>query len=56
MGNAWHLLRSTWAVRMARGVNELGRPLTLWELMGRGGWTSPQTVMRYISLAGLSGR
>jgi len=45
VGNAWHLLRSTWAVNMAR------QGATLWQLMARGGWTSPQTVMRYINIA-----
>jgi len=56
-GNQWHLLRSTWAVCMAAGrtplggPTHLGRPATLWELMALGGWTVPQTVMRYVSLA-----
>jgi len=34
-----------WAVNMAR------QGATLWQLMARGGWTSPQTVMRYINIA-----
>ena len=45
VGNAWHLLRSTWAVNMAR------QGATLWQLMARGGWTNPQTVMRYLDIA-----
>jgi len=56
-GNQWHLLRSTWAVYMAAGLtplgepNHLGRPATLFELMALGGWTVPQTVLRYVNLA-----
>lgn len=46
VGNGWHLLRSTWATREAR------RGTSLWELMRLGGWVVPQTVMRYVSLAG----
>ena len=45
-GNQWHLLRSTWAVNQAR------RGVGLWELMRLGGWSCPQTVMRYVNLAG----
>jgi integrase len=61
VGNQWHLLRSTWATSQAAGrtpfgrANDLGRPLTLWELMQRGGWTCPTTCMRYLSLAGAAG-
>lgn len=44
-GNQWHLLRSTWAVNQARSGK------TLWDLMALGGWTNPQTVMRYINIA-----
>ena len=43
-GNQWHLLRATWAVSCAR------RGATLWQLMSDGGWTVPQTVMRYVNL------
>lgn len=49
VGNGWHLLRSTWATRCA------ARGMTLWELMRLGGWRVPQTVMRYVSLAGKGG-
>ena len=48
-GAQWHLLRATWAVERARAG------ATLWELMAWGGWTSPQTVMRYVNLAQASG-
>jgi len=48
VGNYWHLLRATWAVRQARAG------ATLWELMQLGGWTNPQTPMRYINLAGVA--
>lgn len=49
-GNQWHLLRSTWAVNVAR------RGATLWQLMAWGGWTVPTTCMRYINLARAAGR
>ena len=45
VGNQWHLLRSTAAVRGARA----GR--TVWDLMQAFGWTNPSTCMRYVSLA-----
>jgi integrase len=48
-GGQWHLLRATWAVNRAR------EGATLWELMAWGGWTVPQTVMRYVNLARASG-
>jgi len=49
VGNQWHLLRATWAVNCAR------RGATLWELMAWGGWTVPQTVMRYVNVARAAG-
>lgn len=48
-GNQWHLLRATWAVNCAR------RGATLWQLMAWGGWTQPQTVMRYVNIAHAAG-
>lgn len=47
VGNQWHLLRSTWAVHMAR------KGADCWKLMRLGGWVDPKTVMRYINLAGV---
>jgi integrase len=44
-GSYWHLLRATWAVRMAR------RGWTVWELMSSGGWAGLQMPLRYVSVA-----
>lgn len=44
VGNQWHLLRATWAVNRAR------EGWSVWRLMSEGGWTSMQTVLRYVNL------
>jgi len=49
-GKQWHLLRSTFAVRRARGIG-LERPATLWELMAWMGHSNPKTMQYYIDLA-----
>ena len=45
VGNQWHLLRSTFAVRKA------GEGATLWQLMAWLGHKTPQTTMRYVNIA-----
>lgn len=55
VGNQWHLLRNTFAVRRARG-GDSGQGATLWELMALLGHSTPQTTMRYINVAHAAGR